>query len=107
MLWNILLCAGLAAAVLALLWLLCAQFLLPIRAKNVWLVLVGRGSGETLEQDCRAYGMLKTAGALHRPLLLIDAGLNAEGRALAERLTTIDPAILLCEREELPRILDL
>ena len=101
MLLEILICALAAAAVLVLLWLLCAQFLLPVRTKNVWMLLVGQGDGATLEQDCRAYLLLKTAGALCRPLVIVDESLSEEGRSLAERLTSLDGSIRLCTWEEL------
>lgn len=101
MLLEILLCALAAAAMLTLLWLLCAQFLLPIRTKNVWLLLRGCGDGDTLEQDCRAYLLLRTAGAIKRPLVIVDDGLNEEGRLLAERLTELDGDIRFCGWDEL------
>jgi hypothetical protein len=85
MILEICLCALAAAAVLVLLWLLCAQFLLPVRTKNVYLLLLGRADGETLEQDCRAYLLLKNAGVIQRPLIIVDDGLNSDGQRLAAK----------------------
>ena len=101
MLWEILLCALAAALILGLLWLLLAQFLLPIRAKEAFLVLLGQGDGENLEQNCRAYLLLRSAGMLRRPLLLVDDGLSEEGLALARQLTLLDSSILLCRFADL------
>ena len=105
MIGEVLLCALLAAALLVLLWLLCAQVLLPIRTKNTFVLLLARGDGAGLEQDCRAYLLLRNVGAIRRPLLLIDDGLTDEGRRLAEQLTELDSRILLCRMEELGGVL--
>lgn len=105
MILEICLCALAAAAVLVLLWLLCAQFLLPVRTKNVYLLLLGRADGETLEQDCRAYLLLKNAGVIQRPLIIVDDGLNSDGQRLAGELTRLDSAITLCPRDSLEEIL--
>lgn len=105
MLLNVLLCALLAALLLAGLWLLCARFLLPVRAKDVFMVLAAQGSGETLEQQCRAWLLLKNAGILQRPLLIADLGLDTEGRCLAQVLLQLDEEITLCRAEDLPALL--
>lgn len=101
MIAEILLCAVAAALVLTLLWLLCAQLLLPIRSKNAVLLLRGSGDGETLEQDCRAYLLLRSIGAFARPLCIVDDGLSDEGRKLAEQLLTLDANIHLCRMEDI------
>ena len=105
MLLEILFCALAAAALLGLLWLLLAQLLLPIRAKDACLVLLGRGDGEGLEQNCRGYLLLKTAGALSAPLYLVDDGLSEEGLALAKQLTMLSGSIRLCPLDALQTLL--
>ena len=101
MVGEILLCALGAAAVLGLLWLLLAQLLLPMQTKQSFLVLPCRGDGETVEQDCRAYLLLRSIGALQQPLLLVDSGLSEEGKRLAGLMTTLDPSIELCQAQAL------
>ena len=96
MLWEILLCAVAAAAVLGLFWLLLAQLLLPLRAKDACLLLLGRDGGDGLEHSTRAYLLLKSAGALEGPLYLVDDGLSEDGLALAQQLTQLDDSIRLC-----------
>lgn len=101
MVGEILLCALGAAAVLVLCWLLLARLLLPMQTKQSFLVLPCRGDGDTMEQDCRAYLLLRSIGALQQPLLLVDSGLSEEGRRLAGLMTTLDPSIELCQPQAL------
>ena len=101
MLLEILFSALAAAALLGLLWLLLAQLLLPIRAKDACLVLFGRSDGDDLEQNCRGYLLLRHIGALDAPLFLIDDGLSAEGRKLAMQLTELDESIRFCPPDPL------
>ena len=105
MIWNIIICALAAAGLLAAVWLVCAKYLLPIRTKDAFLVLAARGRGEALEQQCRAYLLLKNAGILQRPLLIVDLGLDTEGRCLAQLLKGMDGQISVCRAQELCRIL--
>ena len=106
MLKAILLCALLSAGVILLGGLLLARLLLPLQPEGIRSVLRAVGDGGDLEQPCRAYLFLRGLGVFRQPLLLVDFGLSEEGRALAERLTRLDPAIRLCRAEALPQALE-
>lgn len=102
---HIILCALAAAVLLTGVWLLCARFLLPVRSRDVYMVLAAKGSGKDLEQQCRAWLLLKNAGIIQRPLIIADLGLNNEGRCLARVLLQLDGEITLRSAEELPELL--
>ena len=87
MLWKVLLCALLTGLLLLLCGAALHALFLPLRGEGLKLVLFARGRGEALEQSCRSYRLLRRTGALDCPLVLLDRGLDEEGRALAERLT--------------------
>lgn len=101
MLKAILLCALLTTAVIVLGGLLFSRLLLPLQPDGIRSVLCAVGDGGDLEQPCRAYLFLRRLGVFRQPLLLVDFGLNEEGRALAERLAGLDPSIRLCGAEAL------
>lgn len=105
MIWTVLLCALCAAGLLTAVWLLAAAFLLPVRDNHTYMVLLASGDAEHLEQQCRAYLLLNTIGAIRRPLLLTDDGLTREGRAAAECLARDHAQIRLCTRAELGDLL--
>lgn len=105
MILNILLCALCAAGLLAALWLLAAVLLLPVRDDNTYMVLLASGDAERLEQQCRAYLLLHTIGAIRRPLLVVDDGLSREGRAAARLLAQDHVQIRLCTLAELEETL--
>lgn len=105
MLLQILLCAALTVLLILLGWGVIAACLLPVTGKELCVVLSAVGDGGALEQQCRAYLLLKKLGLLRRPLYLVDTGLTCEGRLLAERLTGLDESIFLCEPQELMKIL--
>ena len=102
---QILLCAALTLLLLGLGWGLRAVCLLPVTGKQLCMVLSARGDGESLEQQCRAYLLLRSFGLLRRPLVLVDAGLSEQGLRLAELLSGQDENILLCKPQELLQIL--
>jgi len=101
MLLEILLCAALTVLLLGACWAAAAVCLLPVTGKELCVVLSAFGSGSSLEQQCRAYLLLKRFGILRRPLYMTDMGLSEQGRLLAERLTGLDESIRLCEAGEL------
>ena len=105
MLLEILLCAALTVLLLGACWAAAAVCLLPVTGKELCVVLSAFGSGSSLEQQCRAYLLLKRFGLLRRPLYLVDTGLSHEGHALAERLSGLDESILLCEPQELLQLI--
>lgn len=105
MIWNILLCALCAAGLLTAVWLLAAALLLPVRDNSTYMILLASGNGEALEQQCRAYLLLNTLGAIRRPLLVADEGLTREGRAAAQLLANDHAQIRLCTKAELRELL--
>ena len=105
MLLEIFLCAAITVLLILLGWGISALFLLPVRGDEVYMLLSASGDGAGLEHQCRAYLLLKGLGLLHRPLLMVDFGLNEQGRALAEKLTVLDGAIVLCSPEEMTNLL--
>lgn len=66
---------------------------------GVWVVVWARGEGEDLEQRLRGLMWLRGLGLLPGPVLVVDAGLSDEGRALARRLAARWPLCLAEERQ--------
>ena len=86
--------------------LFCALFghLLPTGStRDTWVIVRGVGAGEELEQRVRALMYLRGRGLLRCSVLLVDAGLDPTGRAIAARLAGRWPALTLCTKEELER----
>ena len=103
---KFILCAALLAALLfAALWVRWRLFL-PLGGPRLYAVVLAAGDGAALETQVRAYCLLRGWGLLRAPLLLADAGLSAEGRALAARLAEFDDDILLCPAGSLPEVLE-
>lgn len=90
---------------LVLLWLAFAHVLLPVRARDVYMLVLSEGDGTELEQQCRAWLLLKNAGILERPLVIVDNGLNEDGKRLAQTLTKLDSAIVFCDPDEILRLI--
>lgn len=83
--------------------LLYSKMLCPHTTKGTWAVVWGRNSGEGLEQRVRSLIWLQNCGLLRCAVLIVDGGLDAEGRALAVRLAQRYPAVNLYSRQELER----
>ena len=83
--------------------LLYSQMLRPHSARGTWAVVWGFGGGEGLEQRVRSLMWLQSCGLLRCAVVVADAGLDEDGRALAIRLTGRYPALTLCSRQELER----
>lgn len=90
---ELLLGALLTAALLAGLGWVRARLLLPPGA--IWAVLPASGDGAELEQTYWGWRLLRRIGFLRRPLLLLDLGLDAQGRQIAEALTRLGEPVLL------------
>ena len=73
--------------------LLYGKMLCPHTGRGTWTVVWGRGSGEELEQRVRNLVWLRECGLLRCAVLVVDGGLNAEGRALAVRLAERYPVV--------------
>ena len=79
----ILLClTGLAGAAAVLF----SRLLLPGSGREAWVILWAEGRGEELEQRVRGAMFLQDWGLQRGRVLLVDAGLDPDGRALAARL---------------------
>lgn len=83
--------------------LLYSKMLCPHTARGTWAVVWGRNGGEELEQRVRSLVWLQSCGLLRCAVLLVDDGLNAEGRALAVRLAQRYPSVSLYSRQVLER----
>ena len=81
--------------------LLYGQMLRPHSARGTLTVVWGVGAGEELERRVRSLMWLQECGLLRCAVMVVDGGLNAEGRALAVRLAGRYPALTLCTRQEL------
>ena len=99
---EILLTAACAGGLTALLWWLFGRLLRPIPAQPGQVVFIpGRGMGDGLEQTLRAYIWLRSLGLLRCPVVVADAGLNEQGRALVCRLARRWPQVLVCGEGQL------
>lgn len=105
MLKTILLSLLITAALLLPAVLLPVWLLLPPCPKGMCSLLQVSGSGETLEQQCRAFLLLRRLGLFRQSLFIVDVGLNPEGRRLATRMTELSPCIILCDPEHIQSIL--
>ena len=83
--------------------LLYSQMLRPHSARGTVAVVWGVGGGEGLEQRVRSLMWLQSCGLLRCAVVVADGGLDAEGWALAVRLSGRYPALTLCSRQELER----
>lgn len=86
--------------------LLYSKMLCPHVARGTWAVVWGRKSGEELEQRVRSLVWLQNCGLLRCTVLVVDDGLDAEGRALAVRLAERYPTVNLYSRQALERLLE-
>ncbi len=92
-----------AVGILAILWLLLGRLLLPTGAWEgaaLYAVLPAAGVGGHLEQDVKALRWLADCRLVQWNIVIADAGLTPEGRALAARLCMQEDAAL-CPLEEL------
>lgn len=81
-LWTAVCLTGLACLV----WWLMGKLVCPVSSSGTWVVLVGRGEGDGLEQKVRAFIWLRSLGLLRCPVVIADAGLDETGREVALRL---------------------
>ena len=86
--------------------LLYSKMLCPRSPRGTAAVVWGVGKGEELEQRVRSLVWLQECGLLQCTVIIVDAGLNEDGVALAARLTTRYPALTLCDREELEQLMN-
>ena len=83
-------------------WLLLGHILAPVGGRFC-AVIPGSGDGGALEQSVNGLLWLRGGNLVKCPLVIVDCGLNAQGKALAAALTLREPGITMCLAEELPR----
>lgn len=93
-----------AVGLLCLGWALFGKLLTPLGKLGapLYAVVRGEGDGGGLEHTVNSLIWLRGKDLTDCPVILVDAGLNEEGRQVAERLLRRWPAIRLCSPEELP-----
>lgn len=93
-----------AVGLLCLGWTLFGKLLTPPGKLGAPLCAVVRGEGDGggLEHTVHSLIWLRGKDLADCPILLVDAGLNEEGRQVAEGLLRRWPALRLCAPEELP-----
>ena len=84
--------------------LLYSKMLCPHSARGTVAVVWGEGEGAELEQRVRSLVWLQECGLLRCTVMVADAGLNDEGRALAARLAERYPTLTLCACEVSERV---
>lgn len=94
-----------AVGLLCLGWVLFGKLLTPLGRLGapLYAVVRGEGDGSGLEHTVNSLIWLRGKDLADCPLILVDAGLDEEGRQVAERLLQRWPAICLCTLEELPK----
>ena len=91
-----------AFGLLSLGWLAFGRLLFPVGGEGCWAVIPARGNGDGLEQAVTGMLWLRGGGLMRGPILLVDCGLDDEGRAVADALCLREPEISLCHITELP-----
>ena len=72
----------------------------PERRREIGRVLPAQGDGERLEEQLRFLDGLRRERGLSGRALLVDCGLNEEGRKLARLLSGRYRWVILCGRDE-------
>lgn len=87
--------------VMGLVWLLFGRLLWPVGGteSTLWMVVLARGDGGTLEHTVRGLGWLCRAGLWRGRILMVDRGLTPEGQEVALRLARNGRAELRRETE--------
>jgi len=83
---EILLAFLIALGIAILLWCLTGLILLPVFGAQMVTLCYARDDAPLLEQQVRAYGWLRDGKLSGGRLLIVDLGLTAHGRTLAEKL---------------------
>lgn len=95
-------CALAAVGIGLAVWLAVQLWLLPREDGSAWTVLPARGDGAALQEQVRAHSWLYENGLTRTRLLIVDNGLDAEGRKRAELLQRgYDTMVELCPAEQL------
>jgi len=92
-----------SVGLLCLGWILFDRLLMPAgeECAPLWMVVCGRGKGEELEQTMRLLHRKCVKGKGNTQLILLDLGMDKEGRMRAELLQRRWPELEICLPEEL------
>ena len=92
-----------AMGLLSLAWLLFGKLLTPSEYAGAPMCIVvrGEGAGFGLEHTIHTMILHQSREKARYPLVLVDAGLNEEGRMVADLLLKRWPEVRLCRPEEL------
>ena len=95
-----------AVGLMALGWLIFGRWLLPLGGTDagMWAVLNADGNGEGLEQAVHSLLWLRRCDLWRGRLVIVDRGLDEEGRRLARLLCANTDDIVLCDLEDLPAL---
>ena len=92
-----------AGGLLCLIWFLFRRLLFPTGniGAPVCIVVWGEGEGVGLEHTVNTLLWFRGKETARCPLLLVDAGLNEEGRTVARLLLNRWPELSVCRPEEI------
>lgn len=85
--------------------LLFARLLHPFPSSGFWVLLPGRGAGESLERDLRSLMWLRELGLMRCGVAVVDCGMSEEGLEVARRLARRWPDTVLCPEKEVRELL--
>lgn len=94
-----------AAGVLALGWFWFGRLVTPLPAGRAHAVVSACGSGGDLERTVRGLLWMQSSGASCGGIVIADLGLDAEGRAIAQRIAEEHIDVLLCAPGDLEALL--
>ena len=84
MLWDLVIVFLSASGVVLVVWCLLGALLHPVFDADMVTYLPVRGDGGKVEQSVRAYALLRSGRLSGGKLVLLDCGLNQQGRQRAE-----------------------
>lgn len=85
-----------AVGIAALGWLLFGRMWLSREGPGIRAVVPARGDGAGLEQTVRGALWLRDCAGGRCAVVIVDCGLNEQGRALAQLLADREPEVWLC-----------
>lgn len=97
-----------ALGLMAVGWLIFGRFVLPLGNEDsrTFAVVEARGDGAGLEQTVHGLLWLRRGDVWRYRIVIVDCGLNDEGRGVARRLAADGGQLVLCERGQLADLLD-
>lgn len=91
---------------LSLGWSLFGRLLTPVGPNPVYAVVPASGGGEGLEQTVKGLLWLRSGELAGMTVVVADAGLDEDGRRLAEALCRQLEQVRLCTAAELAQLVD-